>query len=270
MNTSTKIDWVLKDTSALYGDDVIFEGDTHTAENEHDIYTWTKVAVEPLRQHIPNIPNWLYRLEVDWHERFSNDPEFKCLTLDDSHWDFDDDVKWRYANVPTSGWWYKQHDDGRLQVHKHDGHLGWNSQLPKAAWQTTQQEGYAKRSFHLEMEPNTQGPNGTIFEEGRTRVELRGPWHTGVPVSGFIALSTKPYNKDTCFCFGLKVPTMLIVVAATRDLSDHPLWILTQDHKNKKRGSGRISLAIGKPGDERPKAVRIYIDGWAPWASKDK
>ncbi len=201
------------------------------------------------------IPDWMHSISVDWSDGYSNEPEFKCLYNSgmDPH-RFADEPIWRLSKTEI-GYWRAYAADGRATQHKHSGTLTWNETLQQ--WETTQQDGYAKRHFPILMDPTSDprfaaGPNG----EPRNKVVLKGPWHTGMP-NGYQPMSTKEYKADDaygCYCFGLEVSLHLIANCFHALMPGYQLAVVRGYNK-------RISLQALKPTWDAPKTVWLRRQG---------
>lgn len=174
------------------------------------------------------VPEWCRDLRVDWHDDYSNDPDFRLKTVGDV---FD----WPNKRYHREGARYiSESDDGRIEQFSHAGPIGMNrvkmfrredgthhlhrrngTQWPNGVcvgtdgsgaragyepgeWveidhlSTSQQDGFAGRHYMITL------------DDGRDLI-LRGPWHVGAP-AGYQAAITVDCTKPDAYILrrGLK------------------------------------------------------------------
>lgn len=191
------------------------------------------------------IPSWMYQLKIRWSREFDTTPCFQAVVHKDPLAFADSDPVWRRKK---SLWWAEK--DGCFTSHYHDGTLSWNDE--KQAWISSSQQGYAGRSFEIFMDPEI--PDTEMFQNGRNKVILRGPWHKGGP-NGYTALATRLKNKhDTYpFCFGLCVKDSIIIKSFYNFFPNHYLAIVRE--KSDRRDAG---------GKTHPGAERVFLEPFLP------
>lgn len=189
-----------------------------------------------------NLPAWVKDIHVDWHEGFSNGPDYWIYCAHDIG-------DWSGKTWRREGHFYRAyHPDGYVEQQAHDGRV---SPTRMKAWRnpdgtmsqyrgddggewvdgwfpaTTQQEGYAGRHFWIKMEDGTD-------------LVLRGPWWGGKPL-GYEAASIVtpkysgcrrpghgPWYKGCTPTFGLLFKIELIAAIFARFQAHLPLALVTQ------------------------------------------
>jgi hypothetical protein len=104
------------------------------------------------------LPDWCLDVRINWYDGYANWPELKVKAAHcpAKH----EDLRWENEG---NGYYRAYTNDGIMDQLKHDGRLTLDE--ASGAYVSTQQEGFAKRSFTLKM------------KDGST-VILRGPWST--------------------------------------------------------------------------------------------
>lgn len=187
-----------------------FEGDWITENQAGTPYRFVKLCTPEEAV----VPDWMNTLELDWIDKYSNSPCFSALTNFDPLRDLDEPL---WKRVGSDSWvWQK---DGLLRIHYHSHNITWSEE--RQAYLTPKDKGYAGREYTIMMDPIYPPFN----EPGKNKVILRGPWYGGPP-PGFTSVNTKPYNRDTCYRFGLEVQNRVIAAAFPKFFPGHKLCLV--------------------------------------------
>ena len=196
-----------------------FDGEWQTVGNKDGtLYRFLKLP-EPEEA---VVPDWMHTLEVDWMARFSNPPMFTALENFHPTLGKDKPLWKRVVVGKVSKAWVIQ-ENGLLKIHYHTHQITWDEE--RHAYLTPKSEGYAGREFEILMDPLYH----PFDEPGKNKVILRGPWH-GCPPAGFTSVSTKPHDKETCYCFGLEVQNKVIANAFPKFFPGHRLALVTPSY----------------------------------------
>lgn len=249
----------LKELEALYGTEWVEaeEGSDKWSVKPDYRYSFNRLAPDPdmiIRRE--DLPEWLLDAHVRWTWEYDNWPEviFKMAYSPTGP-----NQELRFYHEQGSKVWLGTNADGTAgQCHYHGGtvsqiqlpkRVGWLEgepdwkkhpkdggaiTVPETVWATTQQEGYAGRTFQVHMADDSPHLPGEI-------VHLRGPWHGGSPPGWmqFTAVdwseqqNKRPYVKGGDWthhmaCFGYMMPLDLWVKAVWYFLPHIPLGIVTR------------------------------------------
>lgn len=167
----------------------------------------TELGVEWREVELPvgpqELPVWLKGLHVDFNMQYDCAPylRFKVMNFETGF----DGEKWQSG---AKGRYFRE-KNGLMEQYWHTGSL---NQRADGSWETTQQDGFAGRTFTIEM------------QDGRM-IHLRGPWHGGISDQWnemvIVETTSKYFRADRAWhkntgCFGPYVSNEILMKAIAR------------------------------------------------------